>query len=82
MAPVIKHKICNIYALPELSTFGITEEDMDLDIPMFIAEHDMSLHGLRYFNLWNLSTLDDVQATYKSQTKAEIFLGYVKISLL
>jgi len=34
----------------ELSTVGITEEDADLDIPMFIAEHDMSLHGIRYYN--------------------------------
>jgi len=50
MAPVIKHKIFNIYALHELSGFGITEEDADLDLPMFIAEHDMSLHGVRFFN--------------------------------
>ena len=50
MAPSIKSKICNIFALQELSSVGITEEDCDLDIPMFIAEHDMTLHGIRYYN--------------------------------
>jgi hypothetical protein len=50
MAPVIKHKIFNIYALQELSSVGIAEEDSDLDLPMFIAEHDMSLHGVRIYN--------------------------------
>lgn len=50
MAPAIKNKICNIFALQELTTVGITEEDSDLDIPMFIAEYDMTLHGIRYYS--------------------------------
>ena len=52
MAPAIKKKIHNVHALKELNTIGLGQ-DMDasesLSIPMFIAEHDMSLNGLRYY---------------------------------
>jgi hypothetical protein len=46
----LKKLISTLTQFQELSTVGITEEDCDLDLPMFIPEHDMSLHGLRYYN--------------------------------
>ncbi|QQP35350.1 Uncharacterized protein FKW44_023546 [Caligus rogercresseyi] len=46
MAPAIKNKILNIHALSELSEQVNTKE---LDLPMFITEHDMSLNGLRFY---------------------------------
>ncbi|CAB4056880.1 Protein GDAP2 homolog [Lepeophtheirus salmonis] len=44
MAPAIKNKIINIHALSELEPHLNTKE---LNLPMFITEHDMSLNGLR-----------------------------------
>jgi len=52
MAPAIKKKIHNVHALRELNTIGLGQ-DMDasesLSIPVFIAEHDMTINGLRYY---------------------------------
>ena len=56
MAPAIKKKIVNIHALKELSStqtngagVGLIEEDANLSLPMFIAEYDMTINGLRYY---------------------------------
>lgn len=46
MAPAIKNKIQNIHCLTELTPVLDTKE---LDLPMFITEHDMSLNGLRFY---------------------------------
>nr|ACO15636.1 Rho GTPase-activating protein 1 [Caligus clemensi] len=46
MAPAIKNKILNIHALSELTPHLNTKE---LNLPMFITEHDMSLNGLRFY---------------------------------
>uniref|UniRef100_A0A0K2V1N5 CRAL-TRIO domain-containing protein n=1 Tax=Lepeophtheirus salmonis TaxID=72036 RepID=A0A0K2V1N5_LEPSM len=46
MAPAIKNKIINIHALSELEPHLNTKE---LNLPMFITEHDMSLNGLRFY---------------------------------
>ena len=60
MAPAIKKKIVNIHALKELSCsnngstgngggVGLIDEDANLSLPMFIAEYDMTINGLRYY---------------------------------
>jgi len=46
MAPVIKHKIHNVYAVTELDHHIHSTQ---FDIPMFIQEYDMSINGLRYY---------------------------------
>lgn len=46
MAPAIKHKIHNIHAVADLDN---VIHSTQFDIPMFIQEYDMTLHGLRYY---------------------------------
>jgi len=46
MAPAIKQKIHNVYAVTELDAHI---KSTQFDIPMFIQEYDMSLHGLRFY---------------------------------
>jgi len=46
MAPAIKHKIHNVYAAKELD---LHIHSTQFEIPMFIQEYDMSIHGLRYY---------------------------------
>lgn len=46
MAPAIKQKIHNIYAVTELDAYI---QSTQFDIPMFIQEYDMSINGLRYY---------------------------------
>jgi hypothetical protein len=63
----------------ELSTVGITEEDADLDIPMFIAEHDMSLHGIRYYNPWAQSRWRYVPVSKPNMSEVEMSNSYWKV---
>jgi hypothetical protein len=46
MAPAIKHKIHNVYAVTELDSIIHSTQ---FDIPMFIQEHDMTINGLRFY---------------------------------